>query len=217
MLVQLIGTTAPQRRELLRSLSGLFPQASIHLAEKSFIAQAPTCIIISYLAFLRLQEKLQLFIQSSSTTVVCFVFECPTPAKLIQAIEAGAQDGILHPFHLGLCRHRLQRLLASLPEQIKPITGKYFSLHPSTLQLCTDTIMVQLRPKEYHILSYFLLHSGQTIHRTQLLHQLWKDHHEVMHNTIDTHIKNIRKKLRIISAPAHIIAVYGEGYRLEEK
>jgi DNA-binding response OmpR family regulator len=59
---------------------------------------------------------------------------------------------------------------------------------------------------------------GRVYSRMQLLDQVQGDAYEGYERTIDSHIKNLRKKLEPdLEHPQYIITVYGVGYKMEEK
>jgi DNA-binding response OmpR family regulator len=59
---------------------------------------------------------------------------------------------------------------------------------------------------------------GQVFSRMQLLDKVQGDAYEGYERTIDSHIKNLRKKIEIDPEhPRYIITVYGVGYKLEER
>jgi two-component system response regulator BaeR len=56
---------------------------------------------------------------------------------------------------------------------------------------------------------------GRVFPRDQLIDQVYDDHRVVTDRTIDSHIKNLRRKLSVVSADELIRSVYGVGYKLE--
>ena len=71
---------------------------------------------------------------------------------------------------------------------------------------------VRLTKKEYMILEYLLKHKGQLIGRNLLLEHSWDMNVDIFTNVVDTHIKNLRKKLG--KSGKLIKTVYGSGYRI---
>ncbi|MEN4098945.1 MAG: winged helix-turn-helix domain-containing protein, partial [Anaerolineaceae bacterium] len=73
-------------------------------------------------------------------------------------------------------------------------------------------VALKLTPNEFKLLYLFASHAGQTFTRDQLLDHL----HGAASNidrSVDSHIKNLRKKLEVESGAAVIETVYGIGYR----
>ncbi|SFL49107.1 Transcriptional regulatory protein, C terminal [Pelosinus propionicus DSM 13327] len=74
---------------------------------------------------------------------------------------------------------------------------------------------VELTPTEYKLLELFLTHPGQVLSRLQLIEKVQGYAFEGYERTVDSHIKNLRKKLGdSYGEPRYIKTVYGVGYKL---
>jgi len=79
-----------------------------------------------------------------------------------------------------------------------------------------DGQALSLTPVELRLLATLLAHPGQVFSRDQLLAHLYEDHRVVTDRTVDTHIKNLRRKLATVRGDQELIrSVYGIGYSLE--
>lgn len=75
---------------------------------------------------------------------------------------------------------------------------------------------LDLTPAEFRLLLLFSRNPNRVFSREQLLDTLYDDRRIVTDRTIDTHIKNLRRKLQQAEAPEDCIAsVYGVGYRFD--
>jgi two-component system OmpR family response regulator len=72
---------------------------------------------------------------------------------------------------------------------------------------------LDLTPKEYQLLEYFLLRPEEVVRRTELLEKVWDLHFDPMSNVVDVHVGNLRRKLRK-AGPALLHTVRGVGYIL---
>lgn len=70
------------------------------------------------------------------------------------------------------------------------------------------------RPREFEILRELLTHQGRILTRQNLLQTLWKYEFFGEERIIDTHIKNLRKKL---GAADYIETIRGVGYRIDKE
>jgi Response regulators consisting of a CheY-like receiver domain and a winged-helix DNA-binding domain len=70
---------------------------------------------------------------------------------------------------------------------------------------------IDITPKEIDLLKLLVEHKGLVLTRTQILDDLWGDSYPIIDRTIDTYIKNLRKKLRLEC----IVTVKGIGYKYE--
>lgn len=75
---------------------------------------------------------------------------------------------------------------------------------------------LRLSPVEFALLNYLNTHPGQVFSRDQLMSSIYSDYRIVSDRTVDTHVKNLRRKLSEASPGKELIeSVYGVGYRLD--
>ncbi len=73
---------------------------------------------------------------------------------------------------------------------------------------------VDLAPREFDLLAFFLAHRGELVTREQLLDAVWGYHHIPLTRTVDVHVAKLRKKLEDRpSSPVHLLTVHRQGYR----
>lgn len=76
-----------------------------------------------------------------------------------------------------------------------------------------DSGKIDITPKEIDLLKLLVEHKGLVLTRSQILDDLWGDSYPILDRTIDTYIKNLRKKLHLDC----IVTVKGIGYKYEVK
>jgi len=75
---------------------------------------------------------------------------------------------------------------------------------------------LQLTPVEFRLLKTLADAPGRVFSRDQLLDKLYTDHRIVTDRTVDSHIKNLRRKLDAASPEQELIrSIYGVGYKLD--
>ena len=75
---------------------------------------------------------------------------------------------------------------------------------------------LDLTPVEFRLLNTLAAAPGRVFSRQQLLDNLYADHRVVTDRTVDSHIKNLRRKLEEVSPEQELIhSIYGVGYKLE--
>lgn len=74
---------------------------------------------------------------------------------------------------------------------------------------------VALRNKEFSLLEYFMLNSGQTLTRNQILEQVWDRNANILTNTVDVHVNALRKKMKLAGSRPTIHTVPCVGYKFE--
>ena len=134
-------------------------------------------------------------------------------------LEIGADDYICKPYSPRevvarvktiLRRCRPQRELQVLDAESPLIVDE------SRFQASWRSKLLDLTPAEFRLLKTLSHEPGKVFSREQLLNHLYDDYRVVTDRTIDSHIKNLRRKLEALDAEQSFIrAVYGVGYRWE--
>jgi len=139
----------------------------------------------------------------------------------IVGLELGADDYVTKPFDPKELVSRVKAVLRRSEGKMitKPI------IHIGDLIINTEMRLVQrgdktieLTPIEYELLTVLADNPGRVYSRLQLLDNIQGDSYEGYERTIDSHIKNLRKKIEPDpNHPSYIMTVYGVGYKLEGK
>ncbi|HLO85190.1 MAG TPA: response regulator [Nostocaceae cyanobacterium] len=141
-----------------------------------------------------------------------------TKTDKVIGLDAGADDYVVKPFDFQELLARIRALLRRGNTSLPPVL-EWGSLHlnPSSFEVTYREITINLTAKEFSILELFLRNNQRTFSRSAIVDQLWgveKDPPE--ENTIKSHIKSLRQKLKAAGASYDFIeTVYGMGYRLK--
>ncbi len=132
------------------------------------------------------------------------------------ALNAGADDYVVKPFN---SQELIARVLALLRRGhatgIPLLRWGALQLKPSCRSVAYSGCELTLTPKEYAVLELLLRHGEQVFSAQAILDQVWSAEDLPMEETVRTHIKGLRQKLRAAGAPANLIeTVYRVGYRL---
>jgi len=134
----------------------------------------------------------------------------------VVGLNLGADDYLSKPFNFTELVARIKALLRRKPhledEKIQLTKDVVFDYHGKTVLLKSREI--SLSPKELAILEVLVCHRGEALSRDQIFERVSDFANDNWSNSIDVHIKNIRKKLFINEDP--IKTVRGIGYRLEK-
>ena len=147
-------------------------------------------------------------IKSEKTTPVLMLTAKTQEEDEIRGLEIGADDYIRKPFSLKILELRLKNLLG---DEIYTIGNFRFLKNEKNVYL--NEKIVDLPPKEYDLLFYLAKNHSKIFSREQILNNVWDLLCESDPRTVDTHIKNLRKKI----GHEYITTVKGFGYKFEVK
>jgi DNA-binding response OmpR family regulator/HPt (histidine-containing phosphotransfer) domain-containing protein len=133
--------------------------------------------------------------------------------------DAGADDYIVKPFDVAELLARVKALVRrSTARSGLPLTLTWDAIEvdPERNQVNCGGTIVHLTPKEYDLLELFLRHPSQVFSRSAILDRLWTLADSPGEETVSTHVKCIRQKLKKLGSRDPIETVHGRGYRLRE-
>lgn len=133
----------------------------------------------------------------------------------ITGLEIGADDYITKPFSPRALVARIRAMLRRTRGEIKtPAVIRVGALEVDSEKhtVTYNNKPIQLTPNEFKLLTLLANRPGQTLTREQLLDDLHGGASSI-DRSVDSHIKNLRRKLEAESKISLIEAVYGIGYR----
>jgi DNA-binding response OmpR family regulator len=138
----------------------------------------------------------------------------------IVGLEMGADDYVTKPFDPKELVSRVRAVLRRTELKVQPrdiIRIADLSIDIAKRQVQRSNIFIDLTPNEFDLLRVMAENPERVFSRMQLLDKVQGDSYEGYERTIDSHIKNLRKKLELDPEhPRYIITVYGVGYKMEE-
>lgn len=135
-----------------------------------------------------------------------------------KAFNLGVDDFLTKPFLLEELFLRLKALLRRPPE----ITPDILRLNTLVVDLKRQIVkrqnrIINLTRKEYGILEYLIRHRGEIKSREQIMENVWDINSNAFSNTLDTHILNLRQKIKAENGPELLHTFTGRGYKLDSK
>ena len=136
-------------------------------------------------------------------------------------LELGADDYICKPFSprevVARAKAVLRRTAAALEPPATTTAAAALMLDESHWQASLHGTPLGLTRREFRLLQVLAHQQGRIFSRAQLLDQAYEDTLDVNERAIDSHIKNLRKKLKAASADGRdwIRSVYGVGFALD--
>jgi DNA-binding response OmpR family regulator len=141
-----------------------------------------------------------------------------TIADKITGLDAGADDYVVKPFDLQELMARVRALLrrgSTTPEA--GLTWGKLHLNSATYEVSYSGHPLQLTPKEYALLELLVSSGRRVLSRAGMIDRIWSLDHQPTEETVKSHIKSLRQKLKAAGAPEDLIeTVHGLGYRLKQ-
>lgn len=134
----------------------------------------------------------------------------------LKGLDSGADDYICKPFSPREVVARVKAVLRrTYHEDHAELRAGPLRLDQTTHQVWVDESEVVLTPNEFGVLKVLLQKPGKVWSRELLLQQVQGYQFNGYDRTIDTHVKNLRKKLATYGLESSIVTVYGIGYRFQ--
>jgi two-component system response regulator ResD len=137
----------------------------------------------------------------------------------VAGLSCGADDYLIKPFDGRELVARVQTLLRRVhleEEQTLEVGGVDLKIDLAGRTVTVGEAPVALTPKEFEMLVLLSRRPGRTFTREEILERVWNYEYEGEVRTVDSHVKNLREKLRdagVIRDP--LKTVWGVGYKFE--
>ncbi|WP_413692709.1 winged helix-turn-helix domain-containing protein [Psychromonas sp. KJ10-2] len=135
-------------------------------------------------------------------------------------LETGADDYIVKPFSPKEVIARIKAVLRRTNHtSLDTINYAGFQLYADGYVALLEQQKIDFTAVEFKIFLLFITHLGRVFTREDIIQHIYKDDAlEVSDRNIDTHIKNIRKKVAAIKSDSNPIrAIYGVGYKFAQE
>lgn len=161
-------------------------------------------------------------IRSKSDVPIIMVTAKTELEDRINGISIGADDYLVKPFSIRELIVRIKALIRRSYREDPLADALSFNndleIDLNKMEVRKKGASIPFTNVEFNVLKTLLLNPGQVFSRDQLLEKISEYSYESYDRTIDTHIKNIRKKIEDNpKEPVYIITIYGAGYKFGGK
>lgn len=159
-------------------------------------------------------------IRRQATVPIIFLTARGQEEDRLYGYSLGCDDYIVKPFSIAELFAKTQALLKRSRGMLNTnvLRAADIELNPATFQVMVKTgdesRAVELPPKEYALLKYFMENKGIVLSRDMLLNRVWGYDYMGNDRIVDNHVKKLRKALE--TAGTQIKTVVTQGYRLED-
>ena len=135
----------------------------------------------------------------------------------IAGLDCGADDYLGKPFAFGELAARLRALLRR-GETARPtvLSNGPLVLDPATHQVRWREQRIELSPREFALLDYFMRRPGDVLRRSEILDHVWDYAYDGTSNVVDVYVRYLRTRLNDVGVGDPIETVRGVGYRLKD-
>ncbi|OYV41628.1 MAG: DNA-binding response regulator [Rhodospirillales bacterium 20-64-7] len=134
----------------------------------------------------------------------------------VEGLRAGGDDYLVKPFALVELAARVAALTRRQTLKPKSSTLRIADLELDRLSRDVQRAgrKIELKPREFELLEYLMLHENQVVTRTMLLEAVWDFHFEPRTSVVESHISRLRAKLDRGFGRELIQTCRGSGYRI---
>lgn len=156
-------------------------------------------------------------IRKESQVPIIMLTALDDDASQMKGFDVLADDYIIKPFSMPLVLRRIEAVLRrteqGTEEEPSVIRYKEITLDAENYEVLVGTDEVSLTSREFEILKLLLENPGKVFSRESLLDSVWGYEYYGDQKIVNTHIKNIRKKLGV----DYIETIRGVGYKIEKE
>lgn len=141
-------------------------------------------------------------------------------SDVVKGLHLGADDYVTKPFDEGELLARIDALFRRIVDkEQKGVRFKGLLWDEESHELTYGKQIIQLTPKEFSLIGLLLKNPNKVFSRSHLLEIIWGNNAYTEDRTIDSHVRNIRDKLRQANFPIDqfLSTVWGVGYKWVSK
>lgn len=152
---------------------------------------------------------------TDKTTPIIMLTALKAAENELEGFDVGVNDYVSKPFSIDVLLKRIENQLYPISSEEEPITeiiDRNIRIDLEGYCVYVDKVEISLTRKEFSLLVELIQNSGKVLSRQELIDHIWGENYFGDARNIDTHIKNIRRKIN----SDNIRTVKGIGYMYEK-
>lgn len=216
LLVEDEMETATEIKAALEQSDYVVRMASVAEAADAARTSGAALIILDRLLFgVDSLQSLETLRKQGVKTPVLVISGMSSANDIAHGLRAGADDYLVKPFYMVELVARVDALLRRLGD----VSTTNLSVGEFEIDLIDQVVLrrgvrLDLLPREFKLLEYFLRHPDRVVTRAMLLKDVWGYEFEIETNVVDIQISNLRRKIDEHGLPSRIANVRGLGFML---
>ena len=152
----------------------------------------------------------------SGRIYILFLTSHGEKSKIVEGIDAGADDYLTKPFAIDELLARIRALLRrGSTESPGVLQIDDLALNPATREVTRGGQRIDLTLKEYALLEYLMRHTGRVLTRPMISEHVWNQDFDTFTNVIDVYVNYLRNKIDRGHSKKLIHTIRGSGYMLK--
>ena len=154
-------------------------------------------------------------VRAFSTVPIVMVTARVEEIDRLLGLELGADDYVCKPYSPREVVARVKAILRRTERTPSESEAARLIVDDDRHVATLDGQPLELTPVEFRLLKTLAAEPGRIVRRDRLLSKLYTDHRIVTDRTVDTHVKNLRRKLTRAGGEDIVRSIYGVGYKVE--
>ena len=154
---------------------------------------------------------------SHGNAPILLISVCTDSAEKVKLLESGVDDYLTKPFAFAELVARVKALVRRPYNITEPVmTLDDLTIDSTRHEVIRDNKRLYLTRKEFMLLECLMQSSGKVVSRGQLMDHVWNQEADPFSNTIEAHIRNLRKKVDTKKRKL-IHTISGHGYKIDRQ
>lgn len=164
----------------------------------------------------KMEELIHICYTAKSNLVLVFLAQSPS-INLEKLMDKKILAYYIRPFSFRNIANQMRYAIFMLKERLNEAR---FILRDLELDIGRHEVKINkkkvyLRNKEFSLLHFFMVNKGKILSRNTILEHVWDRNTNILTNTVDVHVSQLRKKIETYYAPKYIRTVPCLGYIFE--